>query len=355
LENLRILLIDDDEAMLRYFREKLIVEGGYSVVFKSTIHESLESFKQNNFDLVLAKFGISEADDKGLVEELRGTDPDCIIIGIVEDSNYQLSQEMENAGLYAIAHKPINSEKLFILIQKGAQLHSLACANRKLSSSLQEQNNALQKQNTLLAKRIEESTTNLTRLYEDLRSTYMRTIKALAEAIDARDHYTHSHSENVAKFAVIIAQEMHLCAKDIEFVREACELHDLGKIGIADRILLKASSLTPEEWIEIKHNPQTGAQILEPLAFLDEVVEMVRQHHERFDGSGYPAGKKGEDILLGARIIHLADAYDSMTSARSYRQVPLTKEEAVMEIKKNTGTQFDPAVAQAFLNIVDKL
>jgi putative nucleotidyltransferase with HDIG domain len=213
----------------------------------------------------------------------------------------------------------------------------------------------LQKQNALLASRIEDSARNLTHLYEDLRATYLRTIKVLAQVIDARDHYTHSHSQLVSKYAVSIAEEMQLPAREIEMIREACELHDLGKVGIQDSILIKPSELTPEEWQEMRRHPSTAAQILEPLTFLKEVIELIRQHHEHYDGSGYPKGLKREEICLGSRIINLADSYEAMRSPRSYRKVPLTKEEAVSEIKNNSGIQFDPQVVSAFLNIVENL
>lgn len=183
----------------------------------------------------------------------------------------------------------------------------------------------------------------------------MRTIRVLAQAIDARDHYTHSHSENVARYAVAISSQMDLPAKEIELIRQACELHDLGKIGIEDSILLKTSELNALEWEQIKKHPSIGAQILEPLTFLDGVVDFVKQHHEHYDGSGYPEGRKGEDILLGARIIHIADAFEAMTAARSYRKVPLSKTQAVEEIKKNSGTQFDPKIVDVFLKVVDNL
>jgi len=227
--------------------------------------------------------------------------------------------------------------------------------NRSAISQLKKRNTSLEKKNILLARRIEISTRNLSRLYDDLRSTYMRTIRVLAQTIDARDHYTHSHSENVAKYAVLIAAELGLPKKDIETIRQACELHDLGKIGVEDSILSKEAKLTPKEWEQIKRHPTTAAQILEPLTFLQEATKLISQHHEHFDGTGYPNGLRGEDTLLGARVIHLADAYESMRSARSYRKVPLTKEEAISEIKRNKGTQFDPKVVEAFLSIVDRL
>jgi HD-GYP domain-containing protein (c-di-GMP phosphodiesterase class II) len=148
---------------------------------------------------------------------------------------------------------------------------------------------------------------------------------------------------------------MKLPPKDIEILRQACELHDLGKIGIGDNILLKSSALTVQEWEEIRKHPVIGAKILEPLTFLNGVVELVRQHHENYDGSGYPEGRKNNDILLGARIIHLADAYEAMRSARSYRKKPLFKEAAILEIKRNSGTQFDPKIVDVFLKVVDNL
>jgi putative nucleotidyltransferase with HDIG domain len=354
-ENPMILLIDDEQNISRYLREELTVNAGYSVFVESSARGGLKAFGQQDFDLVIIKFGMPDLDSRELIQRLKEVDPDCIIIGFMEEDNPRLLRDISRLGVYDFISKPINLERLFFIIKKGVELHALLIAHRKLTASLHEQNTSLQKQNTILAKRIEESTKNLTRLYEDLRNTYMRTIKSLAQAIDARDHYTHSHSENVARIAVAIAEQMQLSREDIEKIREACELHDLGKIGVEDNILSKPAGLTEEEWARIKCHPKTAAQILEPLTFLNGVIELVRQHHENFDGSGYPDGRQGEDILLGARIIHIADAYEAMRSSRSYRKVPLSKEEALREIKKETGTKFDPQVVEAFLKVVDKL
>ncbi|MFH0855691.1 MAG: HD domain-containing phosphohydrolase [Candidatus Omnitrophota bacterium] len=354
-EHNKILFICDDNDLSRHLVEQLMAEGGYFVSLESTAQKGLESFREKGFDLVIAKPQAQGLNSLELIRELKRADPDCIIIALLDEYKQEVLEYLFSLGIYDFVTKPINLEKLFFLARKGIEMHTLMAANRRFTQGLKETNGALEKQNNLLAKRIEDSTRNLTRLYEDLRSTYMRTIKVLAQAIDARDHYTHSHSESVAKYATIIAFEMGLSTREIEIIRQACELHDLGKIGVEDCILGKVTPLTEEEWKQIRRHPIIAAHILEPLTFLNDVIDLVRQHHEHFDGTGYPEGRCGEDIDLGARIIHLADAYEAMRSARSYRKVPLTKEAAVEEIKNNSGTQFDPKVVQAFLKVLDKL
>ena len=351
----RILLICDDEEVSRPLREQLTFGDKLFVSSEPNPESGLELFKQNSFDLVIVTFSKIDLNATDFIAGLKKTDPDCVIVVFLKDLSPEILNALPKLGIYDYISKPINAERLSFLVKKGMELHSLMFANHRLIYGLKESNAALEKQNVLLVGRIEESTKNLTRLYEDLRSTYMRTIKVLAQVIDARDHYTHSHSENVARYSVVIAEEMGLSAKETETVREACELHDLGKIGIEDNILSKAGSLNAQEWEQIKRHPLIAVQILEPLTFLNDVIELIRQHHEHYDGRGYPEGRRGEDILLGARIIHLADAYESMRSARSYRKIPLTKEETILEIKRNTGTQFDPSAVEAFFKIVDKL
>jgi len=354
-ENNKILFICDENELSRHLVEQLMVEGGYFVSLEITAKKGLESFRESGFDLVIVKPQMPDLSSLELIRELKRADPDCIIIALLDEHKQEVLEYLFSLGIYDFITKPISLDKLFFLVRKGIEMHTLMLVNRRLTQGLKESNSSLEKQNSLLAKRIEDSTKNLTRLYEDLRSTYMRTIKVLAHAIDARDHYTHSHSESVAKYAGIISGEMGLSAREIEIIRQACELHDLGKIGVEDCILGKTSALTEEEWKQIRKHPTIAAQILEPLTFLNDVIDLVRQHHEHYDGTGYPEGRKGEDIHLGARIIHLADAYEAMISARSYRKVPLTKEAAIAEITKNSGTQFDPKVVEAFLKVVDRL
>ncbi|HNW39867.1 MAG TPA: HD domain-containing protein [Candidatus Omnitrophota bacterium] len=351
----RILLICDDKVYASQIEEQMLNLGVRSVFVESSLDAGVESLRQSPYDLIFIKQSMVKTDITSCLPQFKRIDPDCLVVVLMEGADEKKIKSLGDLGVYDFLTQPINPDKFRFIIEKGVKLHILMAANRRFSLGLKESNQVLEKQNLILAQRIEEATTNLSRLYEDLRSTYMRTIKVLAQAIDARDHYTHSHSENVGRYATAIADHMKLTEKEIEILRSACELHDLGKIGIGDNILLKDTTLTELEWEQVRKHPVIGAQILEPLTFLNGVVELVRQHHEHYDGSGYPDGRKGNDILLGARIIHIADAYEAMRSARSYRKKPLFKEEAILEIKRNSGTQFDPKIVDVFLKVVNNL
>ncbi|NIM03591.1 HD domain-containing protein [bacterium] len=192
------------------------------------------------------------------------------------------------------------------------------------------------------------------RLYRSLSNLYMRTITTLAATIDARDHYTRRHSEMVAKYAVAIAEAMKLPPERVELIRQASHLHDIGKIGVHDFILLKPDKLTDEEWEEVKLHSVKGAEILAPLVvFLNGVIDMVKQHHERYDGRGYPGYYRDEKIDIGARIMAVADAFDAMLSERPYRKA-YSKKKAIEELRENSGTQFDPKVVETFLKVLNK-
>jgi putative nucleotidyltransferase with HDIG domain len=191
------------------------------------------------------------------------------------------------------------------------------------------------------------------KLLQELSKNYLNTIIALASAIDARDPYTYHHSSNVTKYSVRLAQEMKLSKKTIENIRYSGLLHDIGKIGIRDDILLKPERLTDEEYTQIKKHSLKGEEIIKSLPFLGEVSPLVRHHHERFDGRGYPDGIKGEDIEIGARIMALADSFDAMTTKRTYRE-PLSLDKVKEELIKNKNTQFDPSLVDCFLKILEK-
>ncbi len=349
-----VLVIDNEESVCNLIRETLSARG-FQVSVALTAKIGLELHAEKKCGLVFIDLAFNDMDAHYIIREIKRRDEGVaiIILSYVNDAN--LVQEALNLGAADYLYKPLKTEEIYFKTKNALEFRKFVLNNTKFLHGIEERNIALQKQNLLLARRIEESTKNLTRLYEDLRETYMRTIKALAHAIDARDHYTYSHSDNVTRYSETIARAMNVDLRYIEDLRDACQLHDLGKIGVHDSILSKPGALTQEEFDEIKKHAEKGAQILEPLKFLGNVIDIVKHHHERWDGKGYPDELKGEFIPLGARIMAVADSFDAMTSARPYRKVSLSRQEAIEEIKKNSGTQFDPKVVEAFLKVADQL
>ncbi|MHB1056141.1 MAG: HD domain-containing phosphohydrolase [Thermoleophilia bacterium] len=189
------------------------------------------------------------------------------------------------------------------------------------------------------------------RIYENLQDAFVGTIRSLAETIDAKDAYTRGHSERVSLYAEAIARGLNLQGNELQTIRYAGYLHDVGKIGIPDAILSKPGKLTMEEFRVIKKHPVLSERILKPVSFPFPVQSIVRHHHERYDGNGYPDGLAGEEIPLGARILFVADAYEAMTSDRPYRQA-LSTQTALDELEKNKTSQFDPRVVDAFHKII---
>jgi putative nucleotidyltransferase with HDIG domain len=182
---------------------------------------------------------------------------------------------------------------------------------------------------------------------------FYNTIRTIVATIEAKDTYTGGHTERVAAYAMQIADEMDLTADQLEILRLAGLLHDVGKIGIPEKILRKPGKLTPQEYDEMKKHPDIGARIAGNIQDIDSVREIIRHHHEKFDGTGYPGGLKEETIPLGARILAAADAFDAMTSHRTYRR-DFNKDEVITEFKRTSGHHFDPGVVEAFLRAYEK-
>jgi putative nucleotidyltransferase with HDIG domain len=180
--------------------------------------------------------------------------------------------------------------------------------------------------------------------YVETRELFEQTISALAKAVDARDRYTRGHSQRVSHIAEAMCRVMKLSEHEIEMIKWAGLLHDIGKIGVRDNILLKEGPLDKEERRLMNQHPTIGAEIVEPASQLKNEAPLIRTHHEWWNGSGYPGGVEALDIPLGARILTVADAYEAMTSSRPYRKTPLTHEQAAAELEKFSGIQFDPEI-----------
>jgi putative nucleotidyltransferase with HDIG domain len=187
-------------------------------------------------------------------------------------------------------------------------------------------------------------------LYLDMREAHINTVAALTSAIDASDPFTHGHSFRVSRYALRIARAMGMSSRDLEMLEYAGLLHDIGKIAVQNDILLKVGPLTDEEWRSLKSHPNVGADIVEQLKFLREASEVIRSHHERPDGNGYPRGLKGDEVPLAARILNVVDAFDAMTSDRPYRKA-LPIERVIQELQLYKGKQFDEQVATILLDL----
>ncbi len=204
---------------------------------------------------------------------------------------------------------------------------------------------------------VEEKLVHLEEVREkqtELADLYLSTIKSLALAIDAKDPFTHQHIIRAQRYAVALAKEMGLANEEVQAIGTGALLHDIGKLGVPESVLLKPGALTAAEFELMKQHPTIGAGILGPVAFPSPVMPVVKHHHEKWDGTGYPSGLKGEEIPLPARIMAIADVYDALTSVRSYRAA-MTHQQAIAIITRDAGTHFDPEVVQAFLRVIDSV
>jgi HD-GYP domain-containing protein (c-di-GMP phosphodiesterase class II) len=194
-------------------------------------------------------------------------------------------------------------------------------------------------------------TQELERALEGAREMFVATMKSLAQVVEAKDPTTRGHLDRTARYGLALAQRVDPELAARPEVGYGFFLHDIGKVGIPETILCKSGPLSDLEWIVMRSHPHVGAKIVEPIPFMGEAVEIVRSHHERYDGTGYPAGLRGEEIPLGARVFAIADAFDAMTSDRPYRRA-LPVDEAIDDLRACAGTQFDPACVKAFADLV---
>ncbi|MFH0947607.1 MAG: HD domain-containing phosphohydrolase [Elusimicrobiota bacterium] len=190
-------------------------------------------------------------------------------------------------------------------------------------------------------------------LYQNLQQLYFETMQTLARAIDAKDAYTKEHADRAGYYAKLVSEELHLPKSMVKYIEYAAMMHDIGKIGIKEEILLKTSKLTNEEMVEIRKHPTIGEKIIAPIEFLAPIAPLILYHHEWFNGMGYSEGLVGEEIPIGARIVAVIDSYDAMTSNRPYRKA-LHMDVAIEELKKGSGTQFDPKIVNVFLRVLEK-
>ena len=278
---------------------------------------------EKDYQLVISDHKMPEMDGVEFLKRASEKHPDMmrILLTAYSDANI-LIDAINYAKIYRYVKKPYNPEELQLIVSAALEFFQLKHDNDKL--------------------------------IVDLKELFAGTIKAIMGALDAKDSYTSGRSKRITFYSTEIAKKLGLSSIDIGKVELAGMLHDIGMIGVSDDVLYKIDDLTQEEYDEIKEHINYSVKILEDIKQLKDVVEIIKCHHENYDGSGYPAGLRGEEIPVGARIIAVGDAFDSIISDRVYRQKN-NYEEALEEIKKGSGTHFDPVVVRAFCECFDNI
>ena len=349
-----VLFVDDEVNILKAL-ERLLRNEPIRVLTAIRPAEGFELIDRYAPQVVVSDQRMPEMSGVDFLARVRDRHNDVVRMMMTGCTDMTIAAEAINRGeIYRLITKPWNDADLKTTLRHAFDHHDLKSEIKSLNQVSREQNFKLQEMNKNLEDNVRDRTKQLDRKNHELHTAYIQTIRALAEAIDAKDAYTRGHSERVAVYASRISHHMGLGKQLIERIYFAGLLHDVGKIGIPDAIITKPDRLTPEEYIEMQRHPEIGAKILEPVEFLRSIVPCVRHHHEWFDGSrsGYPDRLAGDHIPLPCRVIGIADTIEAMTSDRPYRKgLPL--DVVVSELNKYSGTQFDPVVVDAFLTLLE--
>ncbi len=355
------ILIVDDEPSITTLLEKILRSRDCDVVTCAAAPAAIEALKQQPgaYDLLLSDIGLPGMDGLELIDAARRFDDSIVCIVITGHATTDQAVNALRRGVYDFVQKPFVIEHFHAVIQRALDHRRLVVENLQTRAHLQD----------LVREKSEEVLFRL----DQLRSSYQFTLETMAAMLDARERGVGRHSIRVRALTVLLARHIGIPASDLEEIGRGALVHDIGKIGIPDSILNKPGPLSADEWEVMKQHPEIGYRFLENSAFLKTAAAppatadvhvfssfiktaaaIVLSHHERFDGSGYPRGLKGEEIPLGARLFAVIDAYDAMRSSRVYRK-PMPANHAVEEIARRAGTQFDPAIVQVFLNHRDEL
>lgn len=310
--NNEVLLVVEDNAALREGVKEILTYEGFVVLTASNGREALEQMNNFTVDLILSDISMPEMDGFTFCSQVRARQ-EWVAIPFIFLTVHAEKEEIlagKHLGVEDYLIKPVSREELVIAVR--GKLHR----SRQIAEAQRQQ-------------------------------AMLDSLTVLANAIDQRDSHTHKHIQRVTEYALALAVALGWKEQDLDHLRFGAILHDIGKILIPDSILLKVSALTPDEWVIIRRHPVIGAEMLKDIPYLAPAIPVVRYHHERWDGSGYPDGLVGEAIPPGARLLAIADSFDAMTSQRPYSPAK-TMEEAYQEILRCSGRQFDPQGVRVF-------
>lgn len=318
-----ILAVDDEQNNLSLLHRTL--RNDYNLILATSGQEALDVIEEygNEISLIVSDQKMPLMEGTEFFKRISEKYPDIIKILLTGHSNVDILVEAINeCHLFQYILKPFEPEQLCMIVENGIKKFELS--------------------------------TSKTQILMDLSELFYKTIKSIAHALDAKDEYTHGHSMRVTLYSLALAKALKLPDDLLEEIETTGLLHDIGKIAIPEKILLKPGKLTEEEFEIIKKHPELGENLVNGIGKLKLISNWLKYHHERYDGKGYPEGLVGEEIPISSRIIAIADTYDAMTSSRSYRRA-LSHQEAIDEIKRCAGTQFDPELAGLFISISDEI
>lgn len=360
-----ILVVDDERDILELLKETF-EDAGYRVTTALNGMDALEIFERENPDIILSDNRMPGISGIEFFEEVREKASDSVRILMTGYADLNIAIEAINRGwVYKFVTKPFKLEEILVTIQRALEFYEIVKQKKRLEKKIRQHNAILEKrvkertrelQNLMEELEVKNRTliqqkTEIRELYSQLQRSYLGTIAALYFALEARDPYTRGHSERVFHYSLHMGTRLGLSGAELVNLKYAALLHDLGKIGVPDSILKKPGRLTDDEYATIKDHPVVGAAILDPINFLSRAKEIIRHHHEHYNGFGYPDGLKADKINIQGRIIAVVDAFDAMRSDRPYRSAR-TQQEALDELNRLAGKQFCPQCVQAFVEVL---
>jgi putative nucleotidyltransferase with HDIG domain len=332
-----ILIVDDESEITAILAD--LFSSQFECATAGSAEEALGRLAETTFDLVVSDITMPGMSGLDMIPHIKTNSPDTVVIMISGMQTVESAIEALRLGAFDYVMKPFDLRQVEAVVSRALEHHELIVAKQRYENHLEEL--------------VEQRTAELDQALNSLEEAYRSTLKALTTALETRDQETHGHSERVVSYSMRLGREYGLDGERYKALEFGSLLHDIGKIGVPDMILRKPAKLTDEEWVVMREHPMHGQQILRGIKFLEGAARVVAQHHEKWDGSGYPVGLSGEDIDICARIFSVADAFDAITSDRVYRKgKPYLA--AAQELDDWAGKQFDPKVVEAFHRVPEQ-
>jgi len=327
----RILIVDDELEITEILAD--LLSEDYDCQKAGSAEQALVRLQQSEFHLVISDITMPGMSGLEMIPHIKALSPNTVVVMISGMQTVESAIGALRLGAFDYLMKPFDLRQVEAVVKRALEHHELIVAKQRYENHLEEL--------------VEQRTAELDRALDSLEEAYRSTLKALTTALETRDQETHGHSERVVSYSLRLGREYGLNREQMKALEFGSLLHDIGKIGVPDSILRKPAKLTEEEWVVMREHPMHGQQILRGIEFLQGASRVVAQHHEKWDGSGYPLGLIQEEIDVNARIFAVADAFDAITSDRVYRRGK-EYEAAAQELDEWAGRQFDPKVVEAF-------